>query len=433
MKVLNITMLFLVFFVSCNNRKDIQKYTVLPADPVPSSDKAFSILDEIPFEGYTTQFIHDITQHFRAASLNNTVIQCKSGMKITVNPSLLEKEDGSGVNDVIEVAVIELLNSDDLFKAHATTVSDGKLLASGGTYFIGMNCNNQKLRIRNGCSLKVSFPRLSASDMQLFYGERNITGDINWRSSGKNLNTDNGIRFSDYQTPYQLPSRNKELKLYDSLNSEIYFYDQKMTITTFVNMLQKKGVDISIDTLFVGTRYSMLEHGQYQIDNKKFRIVTGAERKKEREQLAEETRREEELQKEAEKRSLPGQIKKLYAVTTIGSLGWLNCDRFNDQEKTEINIEPSWVSNSTISYFIIFRSINGLLDGRISMNASNKYAISDLPVGQPITIVAFTTSHGQLYQSRKDITVSKGSQVAMDFKPISKMEMQKMFGSNVKI
>ncbi len=433
MKSLKIILVsFLVFFItSCHNQKIRSTYNIIPtARPSANIVDSSLMAEDVSLSGYNDQFIQDITQRFKAASINSTVIKCRSGLKISINPALLEKEDGSAIDGMIEVAVIELINSDDLFKSNAATVSNGKLLASGGSYYIGMVCNSQKLRIRKGCSLKVNFPFLSPNEMELFYGQRDNLGNMNWKKSGKVLQPDNEITFSDKQNFANIskPST-QQIKLYDSLNSQVYFYDRKMTIKDFVDTLQKRGVDISIDTLYMNYNCEYCA-GRY----KQYRIITGVERKREKERLEELNRLMEAQREQQENNSLAGQVKRYYAATTIGSLGWINCDRFYNEEMTDINLGiPITMSNRTINYFIIFKSFNGLVNGKIRSNDQNKFSVTNLPLGQAITIVAFTRNNGQLFQCSKDYIIHKNSSFSLDFKPISNGEMSKMFAANIKI
>ena len=80
-----------------------------------------------------------------------------------------------------------MTTSNDLFKSNAATVSNGRLLASGGSYFIGMENNGQKIRLKKGHSLPVDFPVFAKEEMELFYGERDSAGSMNWVKAGNKL------------------------------------------------------------------------------------------------------------------------------------------------------------------------------------------------------------------------------------------------------
>ena len=394
-------------------------------------------MDDPRLAGYSEQYIKEITQHFKAASINTTELVGKKGLKLTVNPTMLQKEDGSGIDGVIQVDLIELTTSEDLFRANATTVSDGKLLASGGSYYIGMACNGQKIRIRNGCSLKVNFPQLASGEMQLFYGQRDSSGNINWESSGKVLKSQQeSISFTDnYNPDYKSIPHSKETRLYDSLTSLVYYYSKQMTIKDFVDTLQKRGIDISIDTVYLHDMFTSQNFGENYLSGKRYRIMTAKERKEEADRLEKEKALNEQQKRDWENNSLAGQVKKYYAPSTIGSLGWINCDRFfQNNENTDVDLDlPITMSGNSVQYFVIFRSFNGLLRGNLNPITGNKFTMEGLPLGQPVTIVAFTKIKGQVFESSRQYMVQKNTPVPLDFKLINPSEITAMFKNNVKI
>ena len=62
--------------------------------------------------------------------------------------------------------------------ANAQTVSDGKLLESGGAYYINLSCGKERLRIKKNKSIKIEFPKISDKDMSLFDGKVDSLGNI---------------------------------------------------------------------------------------------------------------------------------------------------------------------------------------------------------------------------------------------------------------
>ena len=180
-KRIQLTLVIVLFVLfSCNNKKN-------PADAaiknIAAKTDSVEILsdEEFKISEYATGFTDAVTQKFSISSKKKSVITGKKGLKIIVDPWVLEKENGTVVDGKIIVRLIELTNSEDLFKSNAATISDGRLLMSGGSYFIGMECNGEKLKIKKDKNLKVEFPILKGEEMQLFYGERDILQAMNWR------------------------------------------------------------------------------------------------------------------------------------------------------------------------------------------------------------------------------------------------------------
>ncbi len=120
------------------------------------------------------------SQTFNVPSDKPSVVKGKAGTKIKVNPADLAAEDGQPLGKNIEVELKELTNPSQLLKSNAATMSDGKLLISGGAYYINMTSDGRQLKIKDNSSLDVEFPKLSDDEMALFKGKRDSLGQMNW-------------------------------------------------------------------------------------------------------------------------------------------------------------------------------------------------------------------------------------------------------------
>lgn len=126
------------------------------------------------------------SQTFNVPSDKPSVVKGKAGTKINVNPADLIAEDGQPLGKTIEVELKELTNSAQLLKSNAATMSDGKLLVSGGAYYINMTSDGRQLKISESTSLDVEFPKLTDEKMLLFSGERDSLGQMNWKIAAEN-------------------------------------------------------------------------------------------------------------------------------------------------------------------------------------------------------------------------------------------------------
>lgn len=125
----------------------------------------------------------EASQTFNVQSDKPSVVKGKAGTKIKVNPTDLAAEDGQPLGKTIEVELKELTNSSQLLKSNAATMSDGKLLISGGAYYINMTSEGRQLKIKDNSSLEVEFPKLSDDEMSLFTGQRDSLGKMNWQTT----------------------------------------------------------------------------------------------------------------------------------------------------------------------------------------------------------------------------------------------------------
>lgn len=391
--------------------------------------------EAIDINALNTKFIESITQHFSVPAKHTTVLTAKGGMKITVDPSMLEKEDGKSMNGNIEVRIVELTNVNDLFRSNAATISDGKLLASGGSYFIGMENGGSKVRIKKGEALEAAFPMLKKEDMELFYGQRNQNNDMNWKPTNVVFTKQyQSIDFNGDQRTEINPGQLEELiepRIYKSLEETVYYYGSRTTLQKLVDTLNKNSQKVYLQTISYWPKDLPKDK---VLDTNYLTRLYGP-----RKQYLLKSCKEEERKKQAmanwQPKTLAGQIQKNYAPTSITTLGWINCDRFYEvPEKVETNVDiPYAFNDSRVEYFILFKRFNGLLKGTADIDKTTKMVLADMPAGQDITLIAFTKKNGIVYQAKQDFTIKKDKSIPIDFKEITAVELNKIFGSNVKI
>ena len=441
---------FLLFSCGSKKRKVI---TDKIEDPLIQYDTVYAFANELlDISQYNTGFNNAASQKFTASPKKISIITASKGLRIIVDPSVLEKEDGSKVDGKISVSIIELTNSNDLFRSNAATISNGRLLASGGSYFIGMACNGQKLRIKNGKTMEVNFPVLIGGEMELFYGERNGDNDMNWESVGTNLIpkqeeqlliSDAGMFDNDF--PLKPGFFMNELKLYKTLNEEVYYYNKKMTLREIVDTINRNCKKVFIDTVYtwpkelanlpkgtrVDTNFLLSVYGP----PKQFYLKTYKGQEDENERLAKQDIMKDSMLSKWQPQSLSGQIQKYYQPSSLTALGWINCDRFYKfREQTDIEIDlPVTLNNNNIQFFLLFKSMNGLMNLNTETSVSQKRIFHSLPLGESVTLIGFTKSNGQLFHCKEEFVIQKNKPVLLKFKNISTEEMTKMFGKNVKI
>ena len=433
---------------SCNTRKN--KDHLLNTEPLALKNTIASILPEEALElaSLANDFTKSIAQHFVVAGKRITVITAKGGLKVTVDAAALEKEDGSVVDGKIKVSIVELRNTADFFKANTATTSDGKLLASGGSYFIGMESGGQKLRLKSGKTITVDFPLLKKEGMELFYGERSENDDMNWKKADIDLERQyESIGFDDTEAyrsqPVNVATSLEEMlpaKVYRSLEEQVYYYNKKMTIQQLVDTVNKNSPKVYLQTISFwpknmlpdqrrDTNFLIRNYGpmkQYILRSYKNQEKDENAIKKVQDAVEENFR---------PKQTIAQQLKTYYAPAAVANLGWINCDRFyQNKEQTETDLDlPITLHNSRIEYFVIFKSFNGLLRGSINFNEQEKPALQNLPIGESVTIIAFAKSKGMIYQAKEDFVITRNKKLPLDFKSISTEEMNKLFGKNVRI
>jgi hypothetical protein len=440
---------------ACSQRT---KKNVTPASSAPMPTlNVIALPDEnILPDNINNNFLQQVTQRFLVAKNKTAVVKGKKGLRITVNPSALEKEDGGAVDGAIQVSIVELTSTEDLFAANAATVSNGRLLASGGSYFIQMMCNGSRLQIKKGQHLQVDFPVLQQNEMELFYGQRDAANNINWIPAGQQLQPAVPVEDSLFtginnntimeSAPVIFTMGNeKEAKVYKSLDEEVYLCETKLSIAKLVDTVNSTGAKIRIDTIypwpkppanlpkgaFIDSNFLYRMYGppqQFIIVNYRDEAAIALQKQKA------EAARQEAIEK-WQPQTLNAQIQKYYAPSAIISLGWLNCDRiYNSEEKVDIPLTlPITKTKPNIHYFIIYKNFNGLVSGILKAGEDGSYILSGLPKGEKITLIAFTKLNNQLYHSKTSLQIGANVVANTNFTAISNEAVVKMFGKNVRI
>jgi hypothetical protein len=121
------------------------------------------------------------SQKFSINPAKDTVIETKGGMVLAVPANCFLGSDGKPTKGPVQMEVKEALDPASIMKAGLSTKSDGKLLQSGGMFYINARENGASLKIdpNNGIYTEIPTDSVKAG-MQLYQGKRMADGSINW-------------------------------------------------------------------------------------------------------------------------------------------------------------------------------------------------------------------------------------------------------------
>ncbi|HLA59648.1 MAG TPA: hypothetical protein VK622_12830 [Puia sp.] len=350
----------------------------------------------------------EAAQRFVASSEKTTEITGKKGLKITVDPTALETGNGSPLGKQIEVNIKEITNQQDLFRNDAPTVSNGKLLISGGSYDIEMTSNGNNLRIKANRSLKIQIPKISDREMELFYGQRDSLGSLNWLAAGKKIIVQKII-----------PVVEKQKVVQQERPAIITVPEKKEPVTTetdldrLMNFAGKKGNRISVREFDSLANFKRVDAETEDFSMKvieKVDTLTG--------------------KKTTEIQTTYYTPIEYYLPVEVRSLGWINCDRFsNYPNKSEIRCEfDSSVEVSSAKIYVVFKSMNAMQQEFIS--AASKSGSTRLnnqyPAGQAVQLLAFARIGKKYYASKQDLVLKSQENVKLKFSPVADIEAIKL-------
>ena len=296
-------------------------------------------------------------------------VQGSKGSVIHINPEDLETLDGQPLGSDIKVELKELISNKDFVKNNVQTISDGKLLVSGGAYFINMSSDGRLLRLKEGKKLKIELPVLTDKKMILFYGQKDSLGGINWKPTEQ--------KFGLAGAPAVIENQKRiivENKPDSSQMDKIFDYLQSMDTTSPSMTIQQKE----------------MAKENYRLD------------------------------------------KKLYNAIEIDKFGWINCDRFLDNPNNtdlKIELDPKDSVECANVYFV-FRDIKSVLQEYCGTNnARFTNMIENVPVGKNVRIIAYSIKGGKVLSFSNNYTIRQNDVLKFSLTETPESEFQKLMGN----
>ncbi len=136
------------------------------------------------------------------AALDQTILGIQ-GTEVDFPANAFMYEDGEPHNcGSVFIKMREYCNKATLAASGLTTQSGYQMLESGGTVHLEAWCANHRLLLREGSKITIHFPKIKdvgLDGMQLFAGQDNGAGLIDWQPSGSVSAPDSTVSYGDWQ------------------------------------------------------------------------------------------------------------------------------------------------------------------------------------------------------------------------------------------
>lgn len=304
------------------------------------------------------------SQLFKVSSSRPTRVKGKQGTTISINPNDLATESGEPLGDSIQIELKELTNQAQLLKTNAQTVSSGQLLVSGGAYYINMTSNEKQLKLKEGKTLSVEFPKLADEEMSLFYGQRDSLGGMDWKQATETFKVK--------------PNPQEERQ-------------------TVAKPTTKKKSEIEALLDYLGS------------DSSSTPMTTEEKQKMER------------VNKVYEK------VYSAVDISSFGWINCDRFLEIEDKTDLIVNFNPS-DSISSANIYLIFKDINSVMQSYyFSYNGkSSNEGFKNIPVGYKVRLVAYTIKGEKVLSYASDITVKDQHALTLAMKETSDNELKKL-------
>jgi hypothetical protein len=358
---LYLPVLILFTLSSCQKKESSFEQTPLIIQPQPDAKSEFKSLNSV-LEQYDTSM-----QIFTVSGKQPTTVKGKNGTEILVEPIHLMMVNGEALGDKIVVELKELINQEHLLRSNAQTISDGKLLVSGGAYYINFTSNGQQIQLKEGKSVSVSFPKLTSKEMQLFYGERDTFGQMNWQLAGQSFE-----------------SRTKPVVAKDSvLNVSVNSSDEINDLLAY-------------------------------IEKEPTKPLTQKEKKA--------------IKEQKENFDLTN---KLYQSVELKQLGWINCDRFYDvKNRTNLHYAFTEKDSFTcVNVYLVFKDMNSLMQDSYFKSDDNYFyrGFLNIPTGAKTKLIAFSVKNGKTYTYQSDVIITPDATIELTLEETNTEDLAKFF------
>lgn len=290
-----------------------------------------------------------------------SVIKGDKGSVWNIDPANLVSADGSPVTGEITVRLKELHTVGDFLKNNLQTVTaDNRLLASGGTYFIGMEADGKQLKMKEGKSISAEFTKLAGEDMQLFYGNRDSMETMTWRETG-----------NTFATAFDIVEEQQKDTAWMTIDKLRYTFRRPRQAS---RNLRSRMDEEAIDSII-----SYVDGKPMKEDKEKIEAYTKAKKL----------------------------YKNIYQAIEVEELGWINVDRYMKSSLTPLYVTTEGAdSNSFTKIYAIFKGVNGVIQGSYF---GEEYSFRQIPKGEDIRLIAYSFKNDGILFDTRDINLTEDS------------------------
>ena len=450
----------LTFSCSKNNKE----LGVTEKDPHPSNYTlvAEEPLDELPVFNTTgskqkTNQIAKRLEKYAPAKEEFTVdptgistITCENGTTLKFDPGIFVYADSKlPVREEIIVSVTEYLTTSDILFKGLSTTSNKELIETAGMIYVEASAGGRSCEIKKGEYYNIEIPSVTEKEnMELFYGEETDDG-INWVSANRgNLMFNDGRNYYDGHYKKTLVRVKPKFEggiggLYEYLHNQYVFPDGfdevsangeiNLKATSYVNfMLNYEGQPMKVYTSPYIKTYAdsqlvvAFQNSPCWIANvkkheaQKMMIPVKMEWVRDPQIIPAKLLVEE---KPADKIFSASYNADKYLLVSA-QLGWINCDRFLNQETVQTHLFVSLDSVYDATVRIVFHDINGVIGGT---RYSKGFDFQNLPAGKYATIVALRVVDGKTEIATKKYLIDGSPINDLVFKTADENELRRQF------
>ncbi len=178
-----ITLLFTgsIFFLSACN-KDSDVFVPDPGQVTgPDTNWVANITASMPVSVLQNNLLLETFKDSIEVNSSIAVVNSASGLICTFPPNCCQKSNGTDVTGKVYLELLLIRNKGDMIRMAKPTTSNGRILVSGGEFFIKMKKDGEELHLKPGILFQVKYSDPFPSPlMKVFYGDESNPNQFNW-------------------------------------------------------------------------------------------------------------------------------------------------------------------------------------------------------------------------------------------------------------
>lgn len=356
-------LLFAVFFIAaCAPEKDLTQYS----------------RQDLHHDLWSAG-IENTVQKFTVSTSTAVTIIGKKGTKIIIPPDAFVFIDDTGktVSSPVEIRFTEVYQVPGMLENNLATVDEaGNILESAGMLFLSAFSGEKELKLKSGKEILTGFPkRKGFINEGLFYGKNAQDSVTVWEKDGTG-----------------------DFNLQDAILATYFNGDTTINLKVILDEKEAR----RNDSIY-----------QAQVGEENYRLIYPG-----RDTIALESRYPQVLIEDesfSDRLDLTTNFDDYYYFQ-VKNLGWINCDRFVDGLKTDLELNVGGFPNNT-HYYLVFEDISSVMYGFPASNQQGdvQKIFTRIPVDYDAKLVIVYKKEEQFYFASKDFVVEP--QLKIGIKP----------------
>ncbi|HHG83999.1 MAG TPA: hypothetical protein ENJ82_04555 [Bacteroidetes bacterium] len=155
-----------------------------PMAPLAANNvRTKEVLDPFPLRGLYAQTQTSSEYTFVDPKEDRLVVGKKGTVLHIPKDAFVDAQSGEAISSPVQIELKEVYRRSDYLKTNLPTVSNGRQLMSGGVVYLDATAAGRRVKLAKGKDIYIEFAsrkNVDTRDMQLYAGEVNDAGDMNW-------------------------------------------------------------------------------------------------------------------------------------------------------------------------------------------------------------------------------------------------------------